>query len=91
MTSDNRKHSFSTSPFIYLIIRNAVFKMNIQSAVLIMIRDTNNYIECALFTDSRIEPKTCDKLHYFDQELERMGVEARERDVTRTDRPFILP
>jgi len=62
-----------TSPFIYVIIQNALIKTNIQSsasAILIMIRDTNSYIECPDFTGSRIESKLTVILHYFDRELE---------------------
>jgi len=78
MISDNRESFFrSISPFIYLIIRNALIKTNIQSlasAVLITIRD----IECPVSTGSRMEPKFTIMLHYFDRELERMRVDARE-------------
>jgi len=74
MISDNRELLFwCTSLFIYLIIRNALIKTNIQSlacAVLITIRDTNSYIECPVFTGSRIETKFAIILHYFDRELE---------------------
>jgi len=82
MISDNRELFFRcTLPFIYLIIRNALIMPNIQSlasAVLITIRDTNSYIEYPGFTRST-EPKPTIILNYFDRELERMRIDARER------------
>jgi len=73
MISDNRELFLGyTSPFIYVIIPNVLIKTNMElsaSAVLITIRDTNNYIECPDFTGSRIESKLTIILHDFDREL----------------------
>jgi len=72
MITDNRELPFGCiSPFIYR--QNALIKTNMQSsasASLITIRDTNNYIGCPAFTDSRIGSKLTIVLRSFARELE---------------------